>query len=44
MEYAQEINERMSNDVEYKQKMVDAWVEAANNHYMVLTVELENIS
>jgi ABC-type Fe3+ transport system substrate-binding protein len=43
-EYAQEINERMSSDVEYKQKMVDAWVDAANNHYMELSAELENIT
>jgi len=44
MEYAQGINERMSSDVEYKQKMVDAWVDAANSHYDEIAAELASIS
>jgi len=44
MEYAQSINERIASDVEYKQNIVDAWVDAINNHYAELTSELESIS
>lgn len=44
MEYAQAINERMADDVEYKQEMVDAWSQAALAHYAELYAELENIS
>ncbi len=44
MEYAQGINEQMSSDVEYKQKMVDAWVDAANSHYDEIAAELASIS
>jgi spermidine/putrescine-binding protein len=44
MEYAQSINERISWDVEYKQKMVDAWVAAANSHYDEIAAELASVS
>ena len=44
MEYAKSINERVSTDVEYKQNIVDVWVEAASSHYAELTSELESIS
>jgi len=44
MEYAQGINKQMSSDVEYKQKMVDAWVDAANSHYDEIAAELASIS
>ena len=44
LEYAQTINERMADDVEYKQEMVDAWSEAALAHYAELVAELNSIS
>jgi hypothetical protein len=43
-EYAQSINDRISSDVEYKQNMVDIWIEAADNHYAALAAELKSIS
>jgi len=43
-EYAQALNERIATDVEYKQNIVDVWVEAAYNHYAELAAELESIS
>ncbi len=44
MEYAQSINSRIEEDVEYKQEMVDAWTAAALDHYDELSAELSSIS
>ena len=44
MEYAQSINARIEEDVEYKQEMVDAWAEAALSHYEELAAELSSIT
>lgn len=44
MEYAQNVNEQISSNVEYKQKMVDAWVAAANSHYDGIAADLAGIS
>ena len=44
MEYAQGINARIEEDVEYKQEMVDAWAEAALSHYEDLAAELSSIT
>jgi len=43
-EYAQAINDRIATDVEYKQRMVDAWSKAALKHYEELSTELELIT
>jgi ABC-type Fe3+ transport system substrate-binding protein len=44
MEYAQGINGRIEEDVEYKQEMVDAWAAAALSHYEEMATELSSIS
>jgi ABC-type Fe3+ transport system substrate-binding protein len=44
MEYAQGINSRIEEDVEYKQEMVDAWGAAALDHYDEIAAELSRIS
>ncbi len=44
MEYAQSINARIEEDVEYKQEMVDAWAEAALSHYEEMAAELSSIT
>jgi hypothetical protein len=43
MYYALIINDRINTDVEYKQKMVDAWLDAANKHYEELATELASL-
>jgi len=44
MEYAQSINSRIEEDVEYKQEMVDAWTAAALDHYEEIAAELSSIT
>lgn len=42
--YAQSINQRMATDVEYKQRMTDAWLAAALAHYEELSEELAGLT
>ncbi|MCK4701945.1 extracellular solute-binding protein [Candidatus Bathyarchaeota archaeon] len=44
MEYAQSINSQIEVDVEYKTQMVDAWADAALDHYEEIAAELSSIT
>jgi len=43
LEYAQSVNARIAADVEYKTRMVDAWIAGANKHYEDIAAELASI-
>jgi ABC-type Fe3+ transport system substrate-binding protein len=44
MEYAQSINDRIKVDAEYKDLLVDAWIDSADAHYSDIEAELNSIS
>jgi ABC-type Fe3+ transport system substrate-binding protein len=44
MEYAQSINDRIMVDAEYKDLLVDAWMDSADAHYSNIEAELNSIS
>jgi hypothetical protein len=43
-EYAQSINDRIKVDAEYKDLLVDAWIDSADAHYSDVEAELNSIS
>lgn len=43
VEYAQSINSKIATNVEYKTQVIDAWIEAANNHYDDIAAELASM-
>ncbi len=44
VEYAQSINDRIKVDAEYKDLLVDAWIDSAEAHYTDIAAELDSIS
>ena len=44
VEYAQSINDRIKVDAEYKDLLVDAWIDSAEAHYADIAAELDSIS
>ena len=44
VEYAQSINDRIKVDAEYKDLLVDVWIDSAEAHYADIAAELDSIS